>query len=407
MPNAKFQIYDGNSFVDTPSEVMYQSLNYIDTFHHPQKLSVTIINSSKGGELNALEDDFSRYQRIRIIEGNSEKILFQGKIDKVVPKFDEKSGQTLVIEASDNLMELMKNTVNSDASYPEAPIDEDTDLTKPNVPRVDVIRHLINGPNESKDSLLYADHKPFQRHSQEGNINTTISEGFPSISTNVDGNHISYQLEGSKKNVLRVIEEISLKEFDPDIPTEGFGYDYYLDNEDEVPKFQYFKRGSNPSESSRLNLSFRGLLNHNTKNIRPNYSFPKASDEIITKVRIEYNKFVPDTNEDGSLNFDEGVLEPQTRYVILVYVDGSDTPIRPTGEVFLKDGTLRVAQKITWGSDNGEANVIRVTEQNIDGNNVISLLLADTPEGGLEKINLSYFWYFSQSKLINCTRDYR
>ena len=214
----------------------YKSLVYTDTMHHPQRVSVKIMNSNDDGKLNTEENNFNRYQQVRIKEGNSNKYLFYGKVDKVTPSFDEAMGQILTIEASDNLMELMKNSVNSDANYTG------------DVSRATVIKDLINGGTEGG----------FTAHAQSGNIGTPDNDEIISGDSIVtDGGQLSYKLRGSKKNVLRVIEELSESDYtsDSDGERDITSFDFFLDNPDFpgentdsliTPNFNYFARGEKP-----------------------------------------------------------------------------------------------------------------------------------------------------------------
>ena len=372
MANVNIEYLDGNSGANWLSlSSKYSSVTYTDTLHHPQRISIKILNSSgsKQGQLNDLEGTFKRYQKIRLTEGNTDKIIFYGRIDKIIPEFNEATGQVLSIEASDGLMELMKNTVNTNADY------SNLDTIK----RSTVIKHLING-----DDPLG---KGFPRAIRAGNINTdNISD-----STEVDPNFISLQLKGSKKNVLRVIEEISQKESSDD---GSFAYDFYLDNpESDTPDFKYFKRGENPlSTEPLLNLKFRGKrsTSNNIIGIRPDYSFPRASDEIITKVRIDYNKKVAQVtiDDDGNeiIDRDTTTIEPQTVYVILIKVNNGGS-LKRTGLPFSDTSDMtNIAGVVRWVTEGneGEANIIKIIEGNNGGSDTI--LLGNTREGGIEKL---------------------
>ena len=379
MSNARIEFLIDGDWQEFASR--YQSLIYTDVLHHPQRISIDILNASSSELLNDLENSFTRYQKIRVIEGNTDNVLFFGRIDKITPKYDASVGQTLSIQASDNLMELTKNAISTNADY-------DGDVR-----RAIIIRDIING----------SDLDGFIRHTQPGNINTNDLDRAlenENISEEIDGSFLSRQLEGSKKNALRIIEEIASMEFNDS--TKKFSYDYYLENPSidnldnlnidtgvGVPAFKYFERAKNPDVSQtntfRMNLGFRSQKNHNTRGIKPDYSFPRASDEIITKVRLEYDKNVPLSVEDEHGNIitsiDETVLEQQTVNCILVYVNDGHN-LRRSGSLI----SGKVAHKAYWGSSNeGEAYILKIIEdaaEDEDGNTLDAILLADTPEGG-------------------------
>ena len=283
MPSATFEYWDGN-VEDWVKETNYTHLTLTDILHAPKKLSVTVVNYDNkdvtgNNRFNARETTYNRYQQVRLTEGNSKKYIFYGKIESIKPDHDPQYGQIITIEARDNLQELLKNTINTDAKYPG------------NTRRSQLIKDIINGLTKTG----------FKRHAKDGNIDTTTTTTpakFQNSSIEeTSSNKLDKFLKGSRKNALRVIEEIASEEplttnnLEDGTRNGNFGFDYFLDETfngiNPTPAFNYFPRGSIPA-SNPLTLGFGVTSDDNTRAILPNYKFSQNADEIITKVRMEY-----------------------------------------------------------------------------------------------------------------------
>ena len=297
----RFDYYANNAW--QINKVDFYDLNYVDLLHNPQKISLNISNTARTGSnpsdrLNSLENIFNKFQKVRLVDGETGAPIFYGKIDKITPKYDNVKGQILNIEAYDNLHELMKNTINKDANY-----------SGTNITRASIIKDIISGDGNPTEEDGF-----IKTISDLNNIETTLST--PSNPTNFlagkgeDGKKLSRRLKGSKKSALRLIEEFANEDESDSIDTTGFAY--FLDNYIGLgnsfsgsPTFNYFSRGNHPpsnSSSDLLTLQYGGKETNNTRGVLPNYSFPRHSDEVITKVRIDYSQKYTEkeTVDDGS-----------------------------------------------------------------------------------------------------------
>ena len=338
MAASTFEYLDSSSGSWT-QENNYISLTLTDILHAPKKLSIVLTNADNQGNLNSRQDRYSRYQKIRLRDGNTGRIIFYGKIEKIKPDYDQQFGQTVTIESRDNLQELLKNTINTNAKYPN--------VTR----RSQLISDIINGNTA-------ATHEGFERHVTPGNI-IIDNNKFKNSSVSTVGNKLNKFLKGSRKNALRVIEEISAD--DPLLPlSDGlFSYDFFLDetfdeNDNPQPALNYFPRGSVPVAplTNGLTLAFREANSNQVGAVHPNYNVSQNIEEIITKVRMEY-------------------------VIDAIDIDGNDVEVPRTLNLILINHSIESSfqsdQIITWGTNQAKiAKVINETSMLITPDSIIN-----------------------------------
>ena len=234
----------------------------IDSLYEPQTLSIALRNSL-GNKLNVLEGVLKRFQKVRLIEGETGNVIFYGKINRIGSELDAGYGQLLNVSALDNLQELASKTISSDAEYGVE--------TK----RSTIIHDLISGGTEDKS---------FKTHLQDpNNIITSDSSKFEESPPNTDDEGtLNKSLSGSRKKVLDLIESIALE--DETANANFRGSDFYLDTNfdnpnlstaEPRPTFNYFPRGSVPTVPDHgLTLRFEGQNNDSERAIFPNFGFP-------------------------------------------------------------------------------------------------------------------------------------
>ena len=256
-------------------------LTLTDSLHNPMMLEAII-----GNPENVREVAYERYAQVRLIDLNSNRIIFYGKVEVTKPSYTGYYGETVTITARDNLQELLKNTINEKAAYAN------------NTYSSSVIEDIINGGSSNE----------FSAHAWPGNIGTSDTAKFKQSATNAGATkRLDRNLKKSNRNALRTIQDFAL-----DDPQDGgnnlFGRDFYLDTEfNKVasdtsgvaqPDLHYFSRGAVPvtPQTKGLTLEFQGTPANQVLPAKPNYEFPRTSAEIVTKARVEW---VTKT-EDGS-----------------------------------------------------------------------------------------------------------
>ena len=122
-------------------EVEYIRFTLIDSLYEPQTLSIALRNS-RDNELNVLEGVLKRFQKVRLIEGETGNVIFYGKINRIGSELDASYGQLLNVSALDNLQELASKTISSNAEY-----ESDTR-------RSTIIRDIISGGTGDKHLKL-------------------------------------------------------------------------------------------------------------------------------------------------------------------------------------------------------------------------------------------------------------
>ena len=319
-------------------------LTLTDSINEPQILTATMSNTARDGTLNHTEENYKRFQKVRLFEGETNNIVFYGKINRIETTLDAGYGQVLTITAVDNLQELASKTVSSNAEYDS------------NTRRSDVIKDLINGSGTSGEKRFRGSLVDIY------NINVNTSN-FNNSAVAESKDVLNKNLSGSRKKVLDIIENLALED-KHGVNSKFLGYDFYLDTTFNGtrprPAFHYFKRGSVPSANKRLTLKFRATRAEidagNVRSIYPKFGFPQHGEEIATRARVECAPRLID--ENGNEN-----VVPSTVEVILITHGGAS-------------GSFTVGDEITWDNDRGRARIRAIHENNL----VISSI--DDPRDG-------------------------
>ena len=132
-------------------------LTLTDSLHNPMMLEAII-----GNPENVREVAYERYAQVRLIDLNSNRIIFYGKVEVTKPSYTGYYGETVTITARDNLQELLKNTINEKAAYAN------------NTYSSSVIEDIINGGSSNE----------FSAHAWPGNIGTSDTAKFNQSATN-------------------------------------------------------------------------------------------------------------------------------------------------------------------------------------------------------------------------------
>ena len=115
-----------------------------DKLNNPRTANIRLINAGRepfgsgANRYSPLNDVFTDFMTIRIVEDDSKVTLFQGKIYDVYKNYDMQWGSVIKLYARDNLAEL--------ADYPTDDKDEpisSTDSDRNSVDRSDIIKTII------------------------------------------------------------------------------------------------------------------------------------------------------------------------------------------------------------------------------------------------------------------------
>jgi hypothetical protein len=327
MPSSTFEYLVGTTW--TP-ETNYIRMSITDDLYRPARLNITIADNN-GETLNARQSVYTRYQKVRVIEGNSDRLIFYGKIERIIPSNQEGGfGQIVELSCVDNLNELLKQEMSTDGTYTGTPTTSE------------IISDIINGGTGTD----FTAHAWTDVSTGVPNIGTSDTTKFVVSGTPLAADEGTKNLVGSSKNPLRVIEEFALAD-KRTTDTHLSGHDFFLDfefdsllsdktNNTPRPDLNYHSRGTVPDtpETYGLTLEYQG---DNTapliKSIYGNYSFPREASEIITKIRVDYVI----AKDDGK--------QPLSVEVILIHHDAPSS------------GTFTVGNVITWGS--GKSAIIK------------------------------------------------
>lgn len=272
MPASTFQYLASGTWT---TENNYIRMTITDTIYFPMTLEASIANSDGAGNFNTRETVYDDFQEVRVIEGNSNRIIFHGRIEKIEPEFDNAYGQVVKIYARDNLQELLKHTIDRQYSG--------------NTVRSAQISSIVADHTLRATSIATADTDKY----------TTSTQTFGATELNQD-------FRGAGVNALRAIAEHA----QADESSDDSGWAYHLDQEfdaltsstsgNAIPDLHYYVRGARPPGgplTNGLQVQFQGADDEGAGRLRsilPDYAFPKHSRELVTKARIIY------TDEDGA-----------------------------------------------------------------------------------------------------------
>ena len=291
MPAVRLEYVSAGDYTINPTwteETNKIALSVIDELDMPMILKAIIANSGNtAGTSNTREtiasggnraNIYEQYKQVRVIEVNTNRVLFYGKVEKTKPEYSPVYGQTLEIYARDNLNELLKRTINFDYI--------DTAGYGAGTSRSQFIADIINGTSS-----------PFRpAHAYPGNIGTSDTQKFEVSSQTTEITTFRGRKLG--KNALREIAEIASA--DKITSNSQMGRDYYLDasfrtnQAGPIPDIHYFPRGTIPNEPAGgtiLNIRYpidNSLTENNTiRFMLPDFNFPREAKELITRVRLE------------------------------------------------------------------------------------------------------------------------
>ena len=270
MPSSALQYLVGSTWTPESNLVRF---SLVDSLHYPMVLVATVSNPG-----NSKETVYTRYQAVRLIDQNSNRIIFYGKIETLVPSYTGYYGESVELTARDNLQELLKNTINEQATYSSS------------VNRSDVINDIINGGGSGE----------FTAHAWSGNISTSDAVKFKPSTTAAAGGECDRDFTNSSRNALSVIEDFAKADPQDGSNSHQANRDFFLDttfNKVEsdtsgvaAPALHYFSRGTLPDtpQTKGLTLEKGGIEAAQTTGVLADFSFPRNASEMITKARLEW-----------------------------------------------------------------------------------------------------------------------
>ncbi len=331
MAASTFEYLDSGTWTNEPN---YIRMTLTDTLYLPMTLNVTIANHTSNVP-NSRESVYKRFQKVRVIEGNSERIIFYGKIEKIDSSYEANAyGQTIELICNNNLHELSNQEMNEDGKYTGTPTISS------------IVEDIINGGTGDE----------FTAHAWQGsplNIGTTDTAKFVASGSTLAASEGTKNFTGSSKSPLRVIEEFALNDPQTTPNTHLVGHEYFLDNEfdalasnstgNAIPDFNYHSRGTVPETPATNGLTFqyKGANGNLIRPVFPNYTFPRRADEIVTKVRVDYVT----GNENG--------YAPSSQNLILINHGATS------------GGNFSVGNTVTWDSASKTAYVKKVFSDNL------------------------------------------
>ena len=271
MSMSTFEYQDSGSTIDsvwTPEAETFW-ITIVDKIGWPMQAEIALPNNNSTKESTYSSNTF---QRIRITEKDTSKLLFYGKIISTEPVNNKQFGQILIIRARDNLHEL--NSRINDKNYSKGY----TFTT-----RSALIKQIVSDHSYSDGTTI--------------NIDTTDSTRFETSAKTEASSVLKINYSKAAKSALVTISKLA--EEDPHssgVSSDNFGYNYYLEPvftginvNIPTPKMHYFKRASKPTYGQGLTIEY-GLATDTdqVKAMLPDYSFTTSGKEITTKARIEY-----------------------------------------------------------------------------------------------------------------------
>ncbi|MEK6861545.1 MAG: hypothetical protein AABY07_06250, partial [Nanoarchaeota archaeon] len=256
MPASTFQYWDGAAW---QTENNYLRMTLEDIMYFPMSLQVTVVNVT-GNTLNSRENTYTDFMQVRVREGNTNRIVFYGKVEKIEPEYDSTYGQILHIHARQNLQELQKRTLTT----------SHTNFTTISAQIADIVTaYRFNSTN----------------------ISTADTTKFLTSPDTFTAGQLNEVYDGSGKNALRAIAELAQMDTQNNLT----GWAYYLDNEfsgnTPTPDLFYFFRGEIPPGAPLtfgLQCQFRGTEAAQVRSILPDYAFPRSPNETVTIENIIY-----------------------------------------------------------------------------------------------------------------------
>ena len=259
----------------TIGAVLYYSDNNVTEgwVEELERLTVTAIDSIVGrirslevdisDPLNSKENIYSSYRRIKLVESESNLVIFLGRVENTEPRYDENFGGVLKIFCVDYLRELFERKVDRDYSVN----DENGNPWGAGKPkRSDLVKAIVTN------------------YTFAGNIDLDIED---SGSTAVVPK-ARCDFRNSNKTAIQIIEEFAQE--DPwDDALSGYGYDYCVSDTIPTPYFRYFQRNSIPpgGGSNGLTIQFEGIDAASVRTMLQDYSFTDTAKEIITRVTVQ------------------------------------------------------------------------------------------------------------------------
>jgi len=346
--------YDIDSAWNTDEDTFWIIVN--DKLGLPMSAEICIANA-----LSTKESTYSSntFQRVRIIENNTAKILFYGKIISTEPMLDDQFGQILIIRARDNFHEL--NSRINDKDYT-------TSAGYTFTTRSALIKQIVADHSYSDGTII--------------NIDTTDSTRFANSTKTEASGVLSIDYSKTVQSALSTIFQLAQEDPQENTVVNNFGYDYYLEpvfnGNIPTPKMNYFKRASKPTYGQGLTIEYGLATDTNqVKAMFPDYSFKTSGKEIITKVRLEYETsngepktkivhLLDTSNHNGTFQVGESLTGAAAGIP-------SGTTIEYVGDGFLivtwKSNILTTNQTIQGATSNATATLDAVPRQTLGQDN--------------------------------------
>ena len=230
-----------------------------DRLNNPRTANITLINAgrkpfgSSSDRYGPLNDVFTDFMTIRIVEDDSKVVLFQGKLYDVDREYSMQWGNVIKLYARDNLAEL--------ADYPTDDKDEpisSTDSDRTSAQRSDIIKTIIrdSASEPHMASLMIS----------ANNIDISDAQKFTDSSRTFshDGDTYEFVVSSGGKQGLKAIGKIAANDGHNAGEVENYGYDFYVDTQQALGAsnpamdFNYFKRGSRTTHQATA-TNFDGL----------------------------------------------------------------------------------------------------------------------------------------------------
>ena len=304
----------------------------VERLGRPRQAKVTLMNQGTAfNTIGPFTNEFTDFQRIRIIEDEFNIVLFHGRIYDISIHTDGKFGDVTTLECYDMLRELQE--------YP-------TEHMK------DSIKHGTGTAQFNKNSILinkliasdYASDSSANIDSES--INFTDTDKFNTSAVTLDADIVpEYFINKGEKTVLAQVAAIARQ--DPhsgSVYEDQFGYDYYLDSRFDKTTdfiastnatlrgdaFNYFKRGTRPltpGTPGTDGVNWKGLRIHRpvasfteTGNLIPmmdGSKFDKPKDDLFTSVILQFDESTKVStigatfNELEALGLSNDFVQPQ------------------------------------------------------------------------------------------------